>query len=602
MWPRGPMLRHSPEDVTDPSGESQPTDESEPTGDTQPTEDSTEPSDEPAPTEGPTEPTTSDPTEPTGTPPAESAPPAGNGQENGPTEDEESGGDTGNPDDGISPASVGVGTAVTVPNNADGLIDFGSLAFTEAGTYTFKISEVAGTAPGMEYDAREYTVTVVIVRDAATDALKLDSVTYDPTVPEFELPTFTNKVKTGSLTVEKQVTGEGDRTKDFRFTVTFDPKPTVTDGLTITKFDASGAATTDKFAIGADGSLVFTLKHGEKLTVTGLPVSTVYTVKEDDYSGEGYNTAITDPEGDPDGVGTIREDQEDLVTVINDIPAPTPKTGSLTVSKTVTGDGDPAKEWHFRVELSDKTISGPYGAMNFTDGVAQVTLRSGESATATGLPDGITYTVTELEANQDGYITSSAGESGVLPGGGTAEARFVNNKPTSGPRYGDLIVEKIVTGAGDRTKDFRFIVTFDPADADFSQAVITKYDASGNPTADRFQIVDGYLEFTLKHGEKLTVKNLPVGTPYTVTELDANRDGYTTSSAGAVGTIPYGVTTARFVNDKPTTPPPPTTPDDTPKTGDSSVLGLWMALAVLSLLCAGWMALVKAVPKKRRHS
>ena len=52
------------------------------------------------------------------------------------------------------------------------------------------------------------------------------------------------------------------------------------------------------------------------------------------------------------------------------------------------------------------------------------------SITAEGLPAGITYTVTEAEANVDGYTTSSTGATGTIPAGGTATAAFTNYKPT----------------------------------------------------------------------------------------------------------------------------------------------------------------------------
>ena len=60
------------------------------------------------------------------------------------------------------------------------------------------------------------------------------------------------------------------------------------------------------------------------------------------------------------------------------------------------------KEFHFTVTLGDKTLSGTYGDMEFTGGVATFTLKHGESATATGLPAGITYTVTEDDYSKDG--------------------------------------------------------------------------------------------------------------------------------------------------------------------------------------------------------
>lgn len=101
--------------------------------------------------------------------------------------------------------------------------------------------------------------------------------------------------------------------------------------------------------------------------------------------------------------------------------------GNLTVTKNVTGSGDPAEEFHFTVQLSDETISGAYGEMTFQNGVAEVVLRHGESVTATDLPVGVAYTVTETEANQGAYTTQSSGETGSIPCGDTAEAVFTND-------------------------------------------------------------------------------------------------------------------------------------------------------------------------------
>ncbi len=104
-------------------------------------------------------------------------------------------------------------------------------------------------------------------------------------------------------------------------------------------------------------------------------------------------------------------------------------TGSLTVSKTVEGSGgDQQRAWNFTVTLSDTTIQGTYGDLEFADGVAEFTLKHGESATAAGLPAGVQYTVAEAEANQEDYATTMTGETGEIAENKTAEAVFVNTK------------------------------------------------------------------------------------------------------------------------------------------------------------------------------
>ena len=107
------------------------------------------------------------------------------------------------------------------------------------------------------------------------------------------------------------------------------------------------------------------------------------------------------------------------------------KYGSLTVSKNVTGsDGDKEKDWQFTVKLGGTLagFSGKKGEMEFTDGTASFALKHGESITATDLNAGVSYTVTEQEANQGGYTTSCQGEAGTIPAGDTARASFTNHK------------------------------------------------------------------------------------------------------------------------------------------------------------------------------
>lgn len=106
--------------------------------------------------------------------------------------------------------------------------------------------------------------------------------------------------------------------------------------------------------------------------------------------------------------------------------------GSLTVSKTVTGQlGETDREWDFTVEL---TGVGGYEAadaegepITFEGGSYAFRLKHGESLTIQGLP-AVAYTVTEADADKDGYTTESRGARGTVPAGGTAEASFVNDR------------------------------------------------------------------------------------------------------------------------------------------------------------------------------
>lgn len=57
------------------------------------------------------------------------------------------------------------GTALTAVNGADGSVLFDELTFTEAGTYTYVISEAKGNDADVTYDGSKYTVTVVVKDD-----------------------------------------------------------------------------------------------------------------------------------------------------------------------------------------------------------------------------------------------------------------------------------------------------------------------------------------------------------------------------------------------------------------------------------------------------
>ena len=72
----------------------------------------------------------------------------------------------------------------SVANDAEGNIAFKELTLNKAGTYTFKIVEVAGDKKGMTYDATEHTVTVE-VDDNGRGQLVVTAI-------EGDNPTFTN--------------------------------------------------------------------------------------------------------------------------------------------------------------------------------------------------------------------------------------------------------------------------------------------------------------------------------------------------------------------------------------------------------------------------
>lgn len=172
---------------------------------------------------------------------------------------------------------------------------FDAITFKEADTYTFNIKEKTPEADGdIAYDRHTAVATVEIKKTG--DVLEVESVTYTNAGAPFaddvakeDKAAFTNAA--ASLTISKTVTGAmGDRDKpfDFEITVTQDAKPVtgffpISNGKPIT-LDGQGKGT-------------FQLKHGESITIYGLPVGASYTIFEPDAGKDGYTTKVATNKG-----------------------------------------------------------------------------------------------------------------------------------------------------------------------------------------------------------------------------------------------------------------------------------------------------------------
>ena len=434
----------------------------------------------------------------------------------------------------------------------------------------------------------------------------------------------TPEEETGKLRISKTVYGESLPAEEYTHNFTFKVSLKKPDG---TPLDGAYYYYGEQLAGYIKDGKTLPLHHDEAVTILGLPSGTKWEITEtqkDGWSVSPQSGVIN---------GTIETDKTSNAAFIN--YNGTLPTGNLTVSKTVDGNaGDKQKDFHFTVELTNDTVSGTFGNMTFANGVATFTLKHGESKTATGLPL-IGYTVTEAEANQDGYTTTASGKKGNIAEGVTQKAIFTNTKTSGGgggdpgvdpgAGKGNLTISKTVTGnQGDTNKAFNFTVTLS--------------DTSIKGTYGDMTFTDGIATFTLKHGESKTAIDLPPGVRYEVTETEANQDGYTTTASGEKGNIAEGVTQkAIFTNTKnirPTDPVTPITPDDptaptnptnpeiptestepgthtdpdTPsvvtdeavKTGDEANAVLWLMLIGISLIgviCAGQVS-----KKQGKHS
>ncbi|WP_368017930.1 DUF5979 domain-containing protein [Olsenella sp. AGMB03486] len=224
--------------------------------------------------------------------------------------------------------------------------------------------------------------------------------------------------------------------------------------------------------------------------------------------------------------------------------------GSLTVSKSVVGETDSATEFTFTVTLDNTNINGKYGNMTFMNGVANVTLKNGESAMAEHLPAGTTYGVVETP-NSD-YSSATTGGSGEIAKDATATAIFTNT------RLYKLTVSKTVSGqAADASQVFTFTVTLKGADGNplsgtYAYTGATTSDSGATAPADGTITFNenGVGKVSLSSGQQVTIGGIPSGSSYTVEEATSNEDNalkYDVTSTGSSGALSADATAA-FTN------------------------------------------------------
>jgi len=216
---------------------------------------------------------------------------------------------------------------------------------------------------------------------------------------------------TGNLTISKTVAGPGaDTAKKFNFTITFTGAPG--------SYPYTGNGVPDGTIQSGD---TIALAHGQSITITGLPAGASYQVSEDAASAQGYTMESAGRSG------SISVGGSQTAAFTN---TKIPDSGSLTISKTVSGKGASlTRKFKFTVILAGAPDAYPYtgsasGTLRSGD---TVTLANGQSITIAGLPAGAGYTVTEADYSGVGYTTSSTGASGVISSGTTQTASFTNS-------------------------------------------------------------------------------------------------------------------------------------------------------------------------------
>ncbi len=177
----------------------------------------------------------------------------------------------------------------TAKNSVDGKVVFEKITYTEAGTYTYTIKEIAGTSKYITYDNREYTVTVTI-EDIEGKGYFTKTVAYKLNNNAVEKAEFNNTYTPDDaeiiISAKKELDGRDIKNGEFTFEL-------YKDGALIdTKTNnANGMVIFNALKFDAKGTYNYTVKE-VKGNLGGVTYSTkVYAIKvvvSEDANLDGY--------------------------------------------------------------------------------------------------------------------------------------------------------------------------------------------------------------------------------------------------------------------------------------------------------------------------
>ena len=335
----------------------------------------------------------------------------------------------------------------TAKNTADGSISFPEIEYTEAGTYTYTMSEKAGNEAGVTYDKTSHKVTVEVVDNGQGQL--------EATVTS-EKPVFTNTyaAKPGKAVIEakKVLNGKELEADKYEFELKEGDKVV---GTAKNKADGSVVFPAIEYTAAGPHTYTITEKAGNEENVTYD--TTVHTVTVD----------VAD-NGQGQLVATITSEQP-VFTNTYTKPAPAADTITIEATKTLVGKELEAGKYEFELKEGDKVIGT---ATNAADGKVvfpSITYTEAGKHTYTvaekaGNEENVTYDTTvhtvtvEVADNGQGKLVSTI--TGNKPA-------FVNKYtvPTPNPQQptpatATIQANKVLTGKELKDGQFEFELTY----------------------------------------------------------------------------------------------------------------------------------------------
>ena len=275
--------------------------------------------------------------------------------------------------------------------NSGATISFKEFELEYEGTYTFKVSEKAGTG-NYVYDDSVYTATVEVKRNNITGDLEVTKKVIKKGNSEVSNIVFDN-TRTTSFSLTKKVSAPVDAGTDFTFKIAWKDK----NGKGLKELDriqVTGATVSKKNANGA--TVKVSLATGEKekkITFTGIPVGAQITITENGKSG----WSQVKPPKDGKYLLTISENaSENAVTITNSYSA----SGSWTpdVTKKLVAGGRTLKDKEFNFVVKDQAGTVMTGTNDKNGKVTFVTADEEKSNSIPYTEPGtFTYTIEEVK-------------------------------------------------------------------------------------------------------------------------------------------------------------------------------------------------------------
>ena len=297
----------------------------------------------------------------------------------------------------------------TAKNTADGSISFPEIEYTEAGTYTYTMSEKAGNEPGVTYDKTSHTVTVDVADNGQGQL--------EATVTS-EKPVFTNTyaAKPGKAIIEAKKVLNGKALEADKYE--FELKDSEGNLVDTAKNKADGSITFKEIEYKVPGLHTYLVseKAGKEENVTYDTNTHEVTVDVAD-NGQGQLVA------------TITSEQP-VFTNTYTKPAPAADTITIEATKTLVGKELEAGKYEFELKEGDKVIGT---ATNAADGkVVFPSITYTEAGTHT-------YTVAEKAGNEENVTYDTTVHTVTVEvtdnGQGKLVSTITGNKPAFVNKY-----------------------------------------------------------------------------------------------------------------------------------------------------------------------